>query len=260
MRKQFEKVIISKSNKPNKNGYVLNTLDNLIEGIGFKLFEKDLIDGSGNELVSKFNALYSSAALAVNNFAIIKKHIDEFKFLEYSNFYEGKFERKFPTGLGGTAPHLDFAIENNNTVIAFESKYLELLDKTRVAFPDSYNKIKLNYLDDFLFTLIERYRGQYLFLDVAQLIKHSIGLIKHKIDTGKDALLVYIYWIPDNYNSFQVYTDHFKELDQFTKEINNYKDLKFLAMTYVQFWDTYGNSNIFRSHFDKVKKRYKIEI
>ncbi len=263
-RKLFEKVIVKKSDRPNKNGYVLNNSDNLTNGIHIELFRDDLMQGSGNELISKFNAIYSSSALAVNNFAIVKKLLKDFSFLGYSNFINANFERQFKTGLRGTPPNLDFALENNDTLIAFESKYLELLDKKKVTFKDSYNRSNLKYLNDFWFTLIDHYVDSELYLDVAQLIKHSIGLINYKMQSSKNAakkvILIYIYWTPSNYDKFPVYIEHSKELIKFTDTLTKQTDLEFKSMSYKQFWDTYCDSSIFSEHFDNLEKRYNIEI
>lgn len=263
-RKLFEQVIINKSDRPNKNGYVLNISDNLIGGVKVDLFHNDLMQGGGNELISKFNALYSSSALAVNNFAIVKKHRIDFSFLDYSNFDNSDFERKFKTGLSGTPPHLDFALENKDTLIAFESKYLELLDKKKVVFKDSYNKSNLSYLNDFWFNLIDSYVDNELYLDVAQLIKHSIGLINYKRnlpdDLTKKVFLIYIYWTPLNSNKFSEYIQHSNELNKFTDIIKKQSDIEFVSMTYNHFWDLYQNISIFAEHFDKLRTRYSIEI
>jgi len=263
-RKLFEQVIIKKSDSPNKNGYVLNNSDNLINGLNVDLFRDDLMQGSGNELISKFNALYSSSALAVNNFAIVKKYRKDFSFLDYSNFDNADFERQFKTGLSGTPPNLDFALENKDTVIAFESKYLELLDKKKVVFKDSYNKSNLSYLNDFWFNLIDSYVDNELFLDVAQLIKHSIGLINYKRNLPdkqtKKVLLIYIFWTPINSDKFSEYIQHSNELNKFTDNIKKQSDIEFVSMTYNQFWDLYQNIPIFKVHFDKLRTRYSIEI
>jgi hypothetical protein len=260
-RKRFEKVITDKCNKPNIKGYFLNNSENLIDGIDLDLFQSDLMQGSGNELKSKFNAIYSSSALAVNNFAIVKKLLKDFKFLNYSDFNNAQFERQFKTGLGGTPPNLDFTIENNETIIAFESKFLEPLDKKYAKFTESYKKENLNYLDDFWFSLINKYHNVSTYLDVAQLIKHSIGLINHKrlFPHIKKLILVYIYWTPDNFVEFAEYKQHQKELTVFEKDIENSNDLEFISLTYYQFWNLYDKS-IFKEHFDKMKNRYKIEI
>lgn len=263
-RKTFEKAIIAKCKNPNlnANGYFSKNSENLIEGIDVSLFEKDLTSGSGNELQRKFNAIYSSAALAVNNFSIVKKEPSTFHYLGYSNFDECEFERKFPTELGGTAPNLDFTIENNEVVIAFEAKYLEITTKKKVKFAKSYNKEKLDYLDDFWFDIIDKYKDSRSYLDVAQLIKHAIGLINYKRKyPTKKIVLVYIYWLPENYKAFSNFVTHQNELLAFENDLKENKNLKFISTTYTEFWKTYEHENsIFKAHFDKVKKRYKIEI
>lgn len=260
-RKKFEEIITKRCGKPHINGYFLNNSDNLIKGIDLDLFQHDLMQGGGNELKSKFNAVYSSSALAVNNFAIVKFHLDKFEFLGKSHFKEGRFERQFKTGLSGTPPNLDFTIENKNTIIAFESKYLEPLKKTKAEFAKSYKKEKLNYLDDLWFELIDKYQVKSSYLDVAQLIKHSIGLINHKrlFPEIKKIILVYIYWTPDNFKDFEEYNQHEKELNEFKKEIGKSKDLEFESLTYNQFWDMYNNT-IFQEHFEKMRNRYKMKI
>lgn len=257
-RKQFEKVIVERFDKPNSNGYLLNNFENLLDGIDEDLYLEDLMNGSGNELKSKFNAIYSSSALAVNNFAIVKKHLTDFKFFDYSDFNDARFERQFKTGLGGTPPNLDFTIENKETIIAFESKYLETLNKKKAKFADSYNKKKLDYLDDFWFDLIKKYKGFNSNLDVAQLIKHSIGLLNHRRKNPQQkVILVYLYWTPDNYNNITKLIKHQKDLVEFEKDIKKNKDLKFMSLTYNEFWKLYDNS-IFKEHFDKMRNRYKI--
>jgi hypothetical protein len=84
-----------------------------MDGIGFDLFQSDLIQYIVNEFISKFNALYSSSALVVNNFAFVKKHICDFRFLDYSDFYDSKFERQFKTGLRGAVVWLQLTISGS---------------------------------------------------------------------------------------------------------------------------------------------------
>lgn len=261
-KKDFEKAIIKgcKNPKINTNGYFLNNSENLLDGIDIDLYQDDLIRGSGNELKSKFNAVFSSSALAVNNFSIVKKHLPKFTCFDYSNFDEAQFERQFKTGLSGTPPNLDFSIENKDVIIAFESKYLETTRKKEAKFADSYNKNKLDYLDDMWFDLIKKYKHSKLYLDVAQLIKHSIGLINHKRqNTQQKIIFVYLYWTPDNFNEFPNFTQHQKELAEFKKDINKSKDLKFISLTYNDFWNLYDDTN-FKKHFDEMRNRYKIKI
>jgi hypothetical protein len=261
-RKFFEKAIMEKCKNPkvNSNGYFLNNSENLLDGIGVDLFQKDLMRGSGNELKSKFNAIFSSSALAVNNFSIVKKYPAKFSCFGYSNFDDVQFERQFRTGLGGTPPNLDFTIENEDVVIAIESKYLEITAKKKAKFADSYSKENLSYLNDFWFKLIKDYSDFHSYLDVAQLIKHSIGLINYKRNNPeKNIVLVYLYWIPDNYESFKNFVEHKNDLIDFENMMKKNGDLNFISTSYNEFWKSYDHP-IFKEHFDKMKKRYKIEI
>ncbi len=258
-RKEFEKAIISYCVKPNIKGYFLNNSENLIDGINEDLYQEDLMSGSGNELKSKFNAIFSSSALAVNNFAIVKKHLTDFKFLNYSDFNDARFERQFKTELAGTPPNLDFTIENKETIIAFESKYLETLNKKKAKFADSYNKENLDYLDEYWFNLIEKYKTYNSNLDVAQLIKHSIGLLNHRRkNPQQNVILVYLYWTPDNFSEIPNFIQHQENLDEFKKDLEKIKDFKFISLTYNDFWKLYDDDSIFNEHFDKMRNRYKL--
>lgn len=260
-RKKIENFIISSSIIKNKKGYVENNCDNLINGISKYLYYDDLISASGNELLCKFNALFSSSALVVNNFAIIKEKIKEFEFLHYKNFNSALFERQFTTGLRGTPPNLDFTIENDNTIIAFESKFLETLIQTKAEFSKSYNVNKLNYLDKFWFDLINQYSNKFFYIDVAQLIKHSIGLINYNNkNKSKKIILVYIYWTPINEISFNEYKQHKNELDDFTNSIKKQNDIEFTSMTYQELWNSYYSCIEINKHFEKVKARYSLTI
>jgi hypothetical protein len=143
--------IINNSKIPNINGYVNVFNDNLIKGVEKEYFLNDLRNGSGNELDSKFKALWSSSALVVNNFVPFIKNIHELVF-DNNIFEKAGFERKFPTGLGGTPPNIDFFMEKNDLVIGFESKYLEITTETKSEFKDSYFSIK--YLNDDFFNIM----------------------------------------------------------------------------------------------------------
>jgi len=256
-RKHFEKRIIEESKLKNINGYVQSNNDNLIDGVTLDLFKDDLAAGSGNELESKFNALFSSSALAVNSFALVKK-LPTFSIFEETDFTKINFERQFKTGLGGAPPNLDFTLENENTIIAFESKYLECLEKKKVHFVDSYKKSNLKYLGDFWFDLIDSYKSENLYLDVSQLIKHSIGLINQA--KGKKITLVYIYWTPLNKEDYQEYKIHQKELNLFSDRMKKQSDIMFKSLSYDELWSIYDTIPEFKNYSKRLRERYRIKI
>ena len=258
----FEKSIVKQSSYSTGKKTVQNISENLIDGITKDLFEDDFAKGSGNELNAKFLAIYSSSALAANNFSIIKKNPFSFQFLDKSEFQKCNFERQFTTGLGGIPPNIDFVLESSTDVIAFESKYLEHLVKKPASFALAYNKNRLPFLSEFWFNLINIYSGELLNLDVAQLIKHAIGLIKYNCSLGirKEITLVYIYWVPKNIELFDTFKHHLDQLLKFQNILNTQNDIKFKAMKYDEFWKMYENTELLKEHFSKVRNRYYIEI
>lgn len=244
-----------------KKGYLKNIKSNLLEGIELNLFEEDYRKGSGNELESKFMAIHSSAALVVNNFAILKKLGSRFKFLNFDNIEQICFEKQCPSGLLGTPPNLDVFLENNSTVIGIESKFTETLTKKKVNFSSSYNSDKLSYLSPKWFEIIEKYNNQTFYLDIAQLIKHSIGLInyKRKKFPNKKIVLIYLYWLPVNHNDFENYKSHLNELSNFIDNIKN-TEIEFIAMSYLDLWNEWSKDDLIKEHLLKIKERYLISL
>lgn len=69
------------------DGYLNDFKDNLIATISVDDFFDDLNSGDGNELKSKFKALYSSSALCVNFFGYFKRHLNRFAVCRRKKFY-----------------------------------------------------------------------------------------------------------------------------------------------------------------------------
>ena len=90
----------------------------------------------------KFNAIHSSSALAVNNFAPFKEQFDSLSFMNYSNFIEASFEKKLPTGI--STPNLDFYLETKFEIIGIEAKFTEHLSKKLPNYKE--NLTQLGYL------------------------------------------------------------------------------------------------------------------
>ena len=241
----------------NIDGYVNSYKDNIFENIEEKYFLNDLLEGAGKELNSKFKALWSSSALVVNNFVPFIKNLEKIR-IENNIFQKGNFERKLSTGLGGKPPHIDFSLENNELILGFESKFLETLRKTEAKFSNSY--FTLNYLNNEFFELIEKYNGKIQYLDTAQLLKHSIGLINYCKNFNKKAILYYIYWTPKNWNIFIEYKTHEKELEIFSKELNSLNILEFKSIKYIDFWDIYIENDLMKEHIINMKKRYEFIV
>lgn len=264
--------------KIDSKGYLETNEDNLVEIFDeWENIKKELGEGQGGELVPdkngviKFNAVHSSSALGVNNFASFKQHYEKFTFLNYSKFTEASFEKKLPTGI--STPNLDFYLETNYEIIGFESKFTEYLTPKLPNYKNNLDKYlhnsKLNYLSkSFHDDLIKHFINSpnKLHLDVSQLIKHGIGIInraqsKYKFGLNSmltQPILVYIYWEPNNWYNFEIFRKHTDEIEEFKKLVQPF--FTFIPLSYLDFWKLYENDRLFGSHIEKVKKRYFIEL
>jgi hypothetical protein len=95
-----------------------------------------------------------------------------------------------------------------------------------------------------------------MYLGVAQLIKHAIGLIKNA--DGRRTTLVYIYWLPINWKKFEKYLTHDNEIRAFATKIQSFIDFQY--MSYIDFWNLYEKNATFGDHFRKVRNRYSIKL
>ncbi len=91
-----------------------------------------------------------------------------------------------------------------------------------------------------------------MFLNVAQLIKHSIGLLKNK--GNNEAILVYIYWQPkrwDKNGAFQkIYEQHNKEIEDFAKRINKF--ITFKHLSYSDLWEDFIEYDILKKDLQLI--------
>lgn len=260
IRKRIIKQLIDNSPTANEKGYLNHFEDNLINTVFEEDFKTDLENGDGNELYGKFKALHSSSALGVNFFGLFKRNLDKFKVFGEKDFKDNaQFEKKLPTGMS-RPPNLDFYLENENFVIGFESKFLETLSRKQPKISNAYSDELLSKVDKGFIEIISYYRKNNAksYLDTAQLIKHSIGLIKNK--DNKKAKLIYIYWEPLNATEFIQYEQHKKELDEFAKHIKCVKGIEFHHTTYLEFCNNFVSDNFFKYHLENFKDKYFFKI
>jgi len=252
---------------PNAKGYVASNTANLISTVdSWNEIEKELDNGQGSELrpdkngITKFNAVHSSSALCVNNFGLLKSRLSRFTFLNYSSFNEATFEKKLPTGI--SKPNLDFYLENEKVLIGIESKFTETLEKKlpNKNLEKYLNRKELEYLPKSFQKIIKSYIAstERIHLDVAQLIKHSIGLLNAGQKNKKKPILVYIYWLPVNWVHFDIFKQHNIEINEFKNSINEYID--FVPMSYLEFWNHYGVEPTLKESIYEMRKRYELKI
>lgn len=246
-------------------GYALDFRDTLLPLVATEDFEADLKAGDGNELQTKFRAAHSSSGLAVNCFAPFRTRIVDLAMPDNSPFHALQFERKCPTGLrGGRAPNLDVVISGPEGVVGVESKLTEYLVKHRAAFSPAYaeqirdEQRKQGYFREML-RLIDA-PDRYVWLDAAQLIKHSFGLARTFRD--QPVTLLYLYWEPANPNASPRFAAHRQEIDAFTERVAG-STPEFRAMSYPELWRTWdaaGPAEWLARHIKALRARYEVTL
>ena len=243
-----------------KDGYVCCPEDNLISSVHMADFKDDMDSGSGNELKGKFRALHSSSALAVNVFAKWKNNPSDLFLCGKKGFQSLTFEKKCPTGLGGTPPNLDVFLDNDHLLIAVESKFLEYLTPKKGFFSASYTRDNLPQSEEACWYLIDRIKEQpKQHLDAAQLIKHYIGLRNLPLARDKEIVLLYLFWEPENWKDFEVFHRHRGEISDFASYFDELS-VKFIYQSYPELWDEWEQHYKNTSHVSELRERYYLTI
>lgn len=243
-------------------GYAWKLEDNLVDGVSQELFEADYRAGAGRELDGKMRAAHSSAALVVNTFARWRQSPSLLFLANVTGFSSLRFEVVFPTGLGGTPPHLDL-VAYGPALIAVESKCLEYLTPKTPVFSRSYDTITDARSDSPWFGLIDllrRDRIRYRYLDVAQLVKHALGLMRTPFI--EDVTLLYLYWEPLNHTDFEEFQLHRKEIASLQMLLEGAKPL-LRSLTYAEVWEDWlkrSKEESLKTHVDRLRERYAIVI
>lgn len=246
----------------NSKGYVKWPHENLIEGVQLEQFEDELRQGSGDELRIKFCAIHSSSALAVNTFAKFKDVINLLTILDIDGFHKLVFERQCPTGLKqATPPNIDVWLESSENIIAIESKFLEYFTPKFAKYSLRYMRDAFPGTEDCWWNLLEKSKSagkQYL--DVAQLVKHYLGLIHYLETTKKTSMtLLYLYWEPQNADQLDVCLQHRKEIATFSDQVAESK-VTFKSMAYANLWYEWELISELQEHASNLRERYDVEI
>ena len=272
-KKSIKKQIISHHEnlkfKIDEKGYLKENEDNLLfDYPNWEEIKNEIKYGNGGEINSrdraKFKAVHSSCVLCVNNFALVKYHKKNVSLFGTSGFDDAFFEKKFPTFLGSPV-NLDFYLTNDNFKIGIESKFIEtvqskLPNKNLESYIDhkclpknlqkNFNSVINNYID---------FREK-MHLDVAQLIKGLIALTLFSInDHEKITKLIYLYWVPLNYQNINIYQKHEEELKEFKDQIKDCP-IKFESYSYIEFWKMLEKEKILHDSVKKIRERYAFEI
>ena len=244
------------------SGYVSRAEDNLVGELTIDQFRDDLGAGAGQELLTKFRAVYSSSALAVNTFAPLRANSIDVDIGAHRSLAVSGFERRFPTGLArAMPPHLDVVLRGPGELVAVESKCLEYLTPKRAKFSDRYaTEIVDERTSGPWFAEMQRLKRSgeqgYRWLDAAQLIKHAFGLA---YQATEPVTLVYLYWEPLDAGLSPVFARHRREIDMFAERVAGGTPA-FRAMSYFELWERWAHSGepSLAAHVAALRARYEV--
>ena len=227
-------------------------------------FETDLAAGAGEELRNKFLAPHSSSALAVNSFGWFYHKTKSTPFQHLPSLELVGFEQKFPTGLArATAPHLDVVFKGSDDLVAIESKCLEYLTPKQPKFSCRYrNQIIDERCNEAWYgemvRLMEASSAENRHLDIAQLIKHALGLSYRQ---SQDVTLIYFWWEPENWQDFAVFVQHRAEVEKFASKVEG-SGPRFQFQTYSEHWQRWsrGPDRQQAEHARHLQARYSVTI
>lgn len=242
-------------------GYFPQWQDNLLPGVKAAQFQADLQSGSGSELRTKFRALHSSSALAVNTFASFKDHLQDLVLLGRNEYQQLRFEKKLSTGLRGTPPNLDVWLERENEVIAIESKFLEYLSPKAAKFSEKYARVALPQVDDYWWSAREqsKHAGKQ-YLDVGQLVKHAFGLLRYKANhPNSEVTLLYLFWEPLNAAQLTVCQQHRAQIESLAQQVQN-SAVSLAWMSYDELWQHWRTVPALAPHVAKLQNRYTFVV
>jgi hypothetical protein len=256
-------------------GYLADWHDNLVDGVTFLDFEADLRHESGDEWAdqpeepARFRAVSSSSMLAVNTFGPFRHHPDRLAIDGMSGFEETRFEYRCPNGLQGTNPDFDFWGASRDTVLAIESRFLELLDPKTAQFSGQYSR-PFSGTETVapiagagwaaVFRALRDDPKTYRHLDAARLMKCYLGL-KHNYPDRR-RVLIYVFWEPTNATALSEYKDHRREVADFASRVRGLRT-RFIALSYPDLWSEWLIHSIWSGmpeHLARLRERYSFAI
>jgi hypothetical protein len=252
---------------PDARGYLQTVEANLLRPLN-ESTKNAFENGSGSELhdtpsrPAKMKALHSSSALVVNIF-------DSWVGKDTSALHAAlglgseiaaiKFEEQYPTGLTGTPPNLDVALElADGNIVGIESKFSEWLtpkSKSNVPFKPKYfpearalwkerSFPRAQQLADAINNGTQHFR----YLDAPQLLKHTLGMATQ---LGARFALFYIYFDWPGMES----DAHSQEIQRFGALVDD--GLGFKAMSYQDLFSSLNkNGKLDESYRNYLCTRY----
>jgi len=224
----------------------------------------------GSPRPPSINSIFSSCGAALNNFGPWRLAPESLSLLGESGFSELRFEAKLPIFHRGRAPNLDVLLYDEERVFAVESKLCEHLTPGKQAkFKESYDRVGPSSHESWaaLYELLKVRPERFCYLDVGQLVRHYFGLAKQTSEGGaharKRALLIYLYWEPDDADDQDACLRHRDEVEAF-KQIVADPGVPFVALTHRQLWESWKTQRDqpewLPKHVSLLEARYAVAV
>ena len=99
----------------------------------------------------------------------------------------------------------------------------------------------------------------FIYLDVAQLVKHAFGLSNRFGE--RETFLLYLFWEPANRDSFPEFEQHRQEVAQFAASVAG-SSVHFVWRSYPELWCEWARSDQpwLKQHVQTLSRRYAVSI
>ena len=249
-----------------ERGYVATPEQNLLPGVWLDQFAADLEKGAGHELAGKFRAVHSSSALAVNTFGPFRDQPAALVLLGARGYDPPVFEKELSTGLRGTGPTLDVFLRRGEDLVAIESKFLEYFSPKEAHFSPRYVRRVFPWAEDGWWRVLEgsQCAGRRN-LDVAQLVKHYLGLGRLMDQGGpggfkpRRVTLLYLYWEPANAPAIEACRRHRAEIAELAAHVAGSR-IAFRSMSYPSLWAEWAALPECSGHASNLAARYVFPV
>lgn len=221
----------------------------------------ELLDQEGKP--AKMRSVISASALAVNVFQYwaLRSHAPLDQALGLSSTIQGiEFERRLPTGTGGKPANLDVLLAmGDGSIVGVESKFTEWMRPSNKQ-PKSiapyvrtdrtlWDEAGLNRAAD-LARAVAVGAESFYHLDVAQLLKHTLGLCRA---AKRGWALRYVWFDADG----EAGKTHREELTRFSELVG--PELNFHAISYQELTAEFSRvPNVDPQYLDYLRQRYAL--
>jgi hypothetical protein len=236
----------------------------------------DVSQGDGGELrvppsrsktkAPRFHSARSSCALPVNAFGPWKLDCESLVLVGIDGFRSLQFERRCPIeGVPDNRkpPNLDVLI-HGDTFVAVESKLIEHITAETTASLSTTYDAPLRALAhpawQNAFGRLRESPNEFQSFGAAQLIKHYLGIRSQFPDS--DAVLVYLFWEPTDFEEHRFFSLHRAEVAEFATWVSD-GDVPFRWLSYRELFDNWRGLTAppwLKRHVNRLDARYKVTV